>query len=739
MSDAGADYLPPIITELRGDNSDLLRAFAEAQAAQEAFEESTAAMGATTRSSTRKAGGDVDDFTDLVVRRMRAGEDAVTTLRREMTRLGDDVATLRKRMASEGANQGLYADFKRANDELARMRRLAQQIAPDLIDGGRKGGQGFVSGFMSVFSAIGSAIIPILVGVLVLVSPIIAGLISSAVTVGLGLGFIGAGALIAALLMPKVKYQFGLLGQELKKVITFGVSGAFDDALRTAVIYFQRYATQWKAPLRKIFDDLAPLTKTFAVMLGAGLTNFIDQLSRVVTQISGKGGPLETFMDTIPMVLAAVGEFLIEITKDGPALSRFITDAAQALSSFLVNAGKTIAWLTSAYLWLAKLHDKAVAGGWDTPWHAIVTGAKAVGAFFVWLWGKIVEGAKAAGTWFANIGKSIWAFLTSAGAAVADWFDATIAWFQKLPGRVIGFLASMPGRVQAVVSDLAHKAAYWIGWMVGQWFLFITEAPGKIVSAVAAAWSWIAAKFQEGAAATVDHIKAFPGQVAAFFASLWSSVTAWAARTWTSVTTWFARTKQSMIEHIAAAINAVVSWFRGLPDKAASEGVKFKTRIVKFFSDAKNWLYDAGKNIVKGVVSGITDAWDWAVGKVKSFGHDIVKGFNNAIGAHSPAKEFEKSGNWSALGYVKGWAGSLRKAMRGVAGPALSIAAPPPGGAPRPPGYTPPPSSGGDGAMLHADLYLDGQRFATVTTPAVQRRAVRSGPTGLGFAATGIM
>lgn len=734
----GAHYLPPVVTQLLGDASDLLAKFAEAKAAQEAYAKSATDMGEKIKASTRGAGKDIDEFTDLVVRKMHAGESAAQVLKRRLREVGDEVAVLRKRIGVEGANQGLYHEFKRASDELERMRKLARQIAPELL----AASQGFMAkiglSFAGAFANAGSLIVPAIIAAVIVSLPVIAGLIGSAVAVGIGLGFTGLGVVLAAMLIPQVKRAFQTIGSSFQGALRYAVSGGFKTGLLDALSLFNRMIPTFGRKLRVIFDALAPALVPLTEALGTGLGFFLDDIGKMIPQIMPA---LLVFIETIPDVMSAVSEFLIEITKNGPALSRFITDAANAIVQFLYGAGKVISWLEGVYLWLVKANEVFPFIGWTHAVEGLGIGIEAVKNFFVDLWGTIVEAAKAVGSWFAGIGKAIWGFLTDAGAAVGDWFNATVGWFQKLPGRVIGFLASMPGRVTAVVKDLAHRAVYWVGWLIGKWVLFVTEAPGKIIGLVAAAWTWIKTKFVEGVTNTIAAIKAFPGQVAAFFSQLWTDVTAWVARTWTSVTAWFARTKASMIEHIASGINAVIAWFKGLPAKAVAEGKSFKDKIIAFFSGAKDWLMEAGKNIVRGVISGISSSWSWAVDKVKDFAHDLKEGFKDALGISSPSKAFEELGGYSAMGYERGWVKGMRKIKSAFSGPATAdIIFSGDQGAPRRPG-TPPPGggSGGGAMMVHTVVKIGDRAVVDAITPASQRRGARNGITGTGVPTARIM
>jgi hypothetical protein len=733
----GAQYLPPIVSKLLGDASDLLAAFAEAKAAQEAFTKSQTQMSEKVKASSRSSSREVDDFTNLVVRKMHASESAAAVLKRRLREVGDEVALLRKRVASEGANQGLTADFRRANDELKKLRNLARELAPDLLNGGRQGGRGLVAGILSAFSGFGELLMPILVGAVILASPAIASTIGAAVLVGLGLGFIGLGTFLAAMFFPKIKAQFIAAGREFKNALVYAISGGFLPAVRSAMLIFRQYIPFIGKDLRRIFDALAPAVRPLADALGAGLDTFLSHIADALPQMMPS---LLEFIATIPLVMQAVADFLVTITKNGPALSRFIVDAAYAISGFLNSTAQVIAWLEGVYLWAVKINDVFPFIGWQRDWGKVKISLLGIGAWFKGLWDKIVQGVKDVGHWFADLGRGIWDWAKGVGRAVGDFVTGVIDWFQALPGKIIRFIASIPGKVVGFVSSMAHRVAYLIGWMIGTWLRLMLTLPGKVLGIIISVWAWTQTKTKQGVDWVIAEVKALPGQVGRFFAMMWSAVTSWVAKTWASAVLWFARTKQSIIEHVASAITAAIAFFKGLPGRTAEQLAKFKDRVLKFFGDARKWLIEAGKDIVRGIVDGVSGMWNWAVDKVKGFAHDILKGFKDAIGSHSPAKAFITEGRNSALGYIQGWAQTIGKVRDAVSGRQTlqTVLTYPTGGNPR----TPPPPPPGDprgGGMTQAVFYLDGKRFASAVTAPVQRRAGRNGITGVGAPTTRIM
>jgi hypothetical protein len=64
-------------------------------------------------------------------------------------------------------------------------------------------------------------------------------------------------------------------------------------------------------------------------------------------------------------------------------------------------------------------------------------------------------------------------------------------------------------------------------------------------------------------------------------------------------------------------------------------------------------MSDIGKNIVEGLWNGIRNMTDWMKRKIADFANGILNGIREALGIHSPSKEFAIVGRYSVLGYTE--------------------------------------------------------------------------------------
>lgn len=108
----------------------------------------------------------------------------------------------------------------------------------------------------------------------------------------------------------------------------------------------------------------------------------------------------------------------------------------------------------------------------------------------------------------------------------------------------------------------------------------------------------------------------------------------------------FSSKGREFVTHIANAIKEIINWFLGLP-----------TTIRLIFADAGKWLFNAGMDIVRGLINGMADV----AKNIGSWVNDnIVNPIKNAVtGAvgflmGSPSKWMAKRGQWVVQGLAVG-------------------------------------------------------------------------------------
>ncbi|WP_100451011.1 phage tail protein [Mycobacteroides abscessus] len=92
-------------------------------------------------------------------------------------------------------------------------------------------------------------------------------------------------------------------------------------------------------------------------------------------------------------------------------------------------------------------------------------------------------------------------------------------------------------------------------------------------------------------------------------------------------------------------------------------------KIQSFFSDAINWLVDAGRNIVQGLINGISGMIDSAVAKAKELAGAVKNAVTGFLGIHSPSTVMADIGGFIGDGLINGLKskqGEIEKTAQGI-------------------------------------------------------------------------
>lgn len=229
-----------------------------------------------------------------------------------------------------------------------------------------------------------------------------------------------------------------------------------------------------------------------------------------------------------------------------------------------------------------------------------------------------------------------------------------------------------------------HKAA------IKEWVGVIAPAAGAILLVIGALKAWKLATDAVKAAqialtAVMDMnpiILAITAViiVAALVVTHWKTVKKWFSEFWSNLKQWFSDGINFIKQHwellvgimlgpialIAAEIikhwngikngfsavwNGIVDFFKSLPGK-----------ILGFVSGFGSLLFNAGKDLIGGLVNGIKSMVGAAGDAAKGVGNEAVKGIKNMLGIHSPSTVFADIGQNVGLGLIQGITGTQNDA-----------------------------------------------------------------------------
>ncbi|HCT79275.1 MAG TPA: hypothetical protein DGT23_22480 [Micromonosporaceae bacterium] len=657
---AAEGYLPPVVTKFLADLTDLVKGVATGKAL-------IADFARTTTDTLGTAGGDAG----------RAFAHQFTTEIRAGTHL------TMKAIAVDSANV------------------LGEEGAKSFAGAGAKAGSSFGGSFSSL-------LMPILIASLVLLSPVIVTGIASAITLGIGLGFVGLGAFL-------LREQKPLIDAAVHFKNT--VSAVFKDAampmlgpLVAGLNILTGMVKELGPSFKQIFGDIGGAIPNFAT----GIAGFMRELMPGLKELAPVAGSLISALATVmPDIGKGLGDFFSSLAKSAPGMILFIEDFGEGLGALLTNLGKATEFFSDLYVKLSRLHDKAVEEGWDTPWAAIKTGASAVG-------GWISSAADAVSSWFVDMGSAVTGWYDKAEGKVTGFVDRTVAWFESLPGKIGDAIAALPGVLVRAVTTAFDAFFYITSFAITRTVQLFFALPGILGNLTSRAWQAVVDMFWRGTTSTVQTVESLPHRVGAVFGLMWAAVVGWVSRTYWDAVTW-----------VHKAVTGIVGWLDSLPGRASTALGNLASAVKKSLQDVGSWLYQSGKNLIIGLIEGVGSAIDWAIGIIKRAADRIAQGARDALGIRSPSTVFAAMGQQTVEGYVLG----IRSNMGMISGAWRSML----GGAGAPRVTADMRASVGGAALAGAGgggsdtivVNVDGQRLLTALVPRAQDRKRATGSTGL--------
>lgn len=169
-------------------------------------------------------------------------------------------------------------------------------------------------------------------------------------------------------------------------------------------------------------------------------------------------------------------------------------------------------------------------------------------------------------------------------------------------------------------------------WLSGVWENFLTwlgELPNKL--------GYVFGQIVGGIVLFIQNVI---NNITTFFTvtlpQKWNEFKAWLSNAWTSLIDWSKTIPKKLhtffTETIPQKFNELIDYIKGLPEK----------------------FLEFGKNIVQGILNGITEGWTTLKQKWNEFIDGFIQGFKDKLGIHSPSTVFAEMGGNITEGIEQG-------------------------------------------------------------------------------------
>ena len=356
-----------------------------------------------------------------------------------------------------------------------------------------------------------------------------------------------------------------------------------------------------------------------------------------------------TVLKVLAGVIAAVAVSLSAI-----AIAIKVAHAATAAWNFASTAAGWIAssakWVASTVAdcarWVATRGAAFVADAAKATAAAAASVAKWIAAGVAWL----ADSAATVATWLAT---RIAAYAAEAGAAVISAATTAAAWV----AANIAMIAATGGIVLAIGALIVAGV-----WLYQHWHQVwadiktaVSDAWNWIKSALSAAWDWIKSTATTIFNAYIDFYKGIWDKAKQLTTDAWNAIKSFLVGIWNDIKAVATTAWNDLKNGIADVWKGIVALFH--VQVAAVKAI---------FVDAPQWLLQAGRDIVNGLINGIKNMAGAAISAVTGLGSDIKSAFHSILHFGSPSKDFAQFGQWIPEGIVNGIIVSRPKAIAEV-------------------------------------------------------------------------
>ena len=490
--------------------------------------------------------------------------------------------------------------------------------------------------------------------------------------------------LVAAIVPAVLSAGQSVLKQLQDAVLDFDFAGTADKVVQMITGFIEgdglgslldTLATIFTGIVNGISSMLPSLLPALIELISYVVTSLLDQLPAILDcalelilgLAQGILAALPVLIEALPEVISSIVEFLIsavpQIIDAGIELLMALVDALPVIIDALVDAlpqiiRATVTALIAAAPQIAKAGIKLLGALIEAIPVIVVELAEAVPDIVAAIIDVLAELPGLIGEVFAEIVTDLveWGqqMLSNASTAMSNMLSQVSGIIQELPGKIWDYLVNTVNKVVAWGQQMVSNASTAASNMLSKVSGIIQELPGKI-------WT---------------HLVNTVNKVVAWGQQMVSNASTAASNMLSKVSSTLQQLPGKVWDYLSQAAQKVATWGTQLAQKGAAAATQLFNSIVNGLSSLPSKMAEIGSNIVSGIWNGISSGWNWLTNKVSNLASSLLDAAKDALGIHSPSKEFaDEVGRWIMPGVGKGLDKSMPatlKDMKAKAGELVS-------------------------------------------------------------------
>lgn len=452
---------------------------------------------------------------------------------------------------------------------------------------------------------------------------------------------------------------------------TVTIEGAWGNlqasVVKAGMVIFDSIKGPTTQAMSAIADAIGDLTNSMQAPLAAAISGVVDWFGKLFAAMQNVGvfesfkAIWQSLCDIFKEVFSIVGGWGALFPPEALAVAlKVVLDLLNGVLQVVKFLAPVLTPLAGIWLaWAGAIKAVQIA---TAIWSTVTKIATAVQAAFNVVMNMNPIGALVA-VIAAVVAGLIW-FFTQTKLGQQIW--------QGLCDTFMSFINTIGAALQATLNDIGN--AWNACW--NSVSSFFTNIWNGIQKAAQAVWNWLTSKLQSICQSMSNAWSACWNGISSFFSNVWNDIKSFGQSTWN----WISSTISNVLRGISniwnSTWNGISSFFSNVWNgikNGAKAGVDavfhfiagLKDRIFGFFSGAGQWLWNAGRAILDGLLAGLRRAWQSVC--------NFVGGIGSWIAKHKGPISYDKkllipAGNAIMQGFSKGLGDSWQDVQKQVAG-----------------------------------------------------------------------